>query len=87
VRLSKLTKDFHTLDDVIAALGEPDIDQPTGMIVTTPERDGKPGTTKAYRMMIYTRLSDVAEVHVLVYAKDNLAIHFQGKEVNPKVKP
>ena len=31
--------------------------------------------------MIYTKLSDVADVHVLIYPNDRVAISFQGKEI------
>ena len=36
IRLSKLTKDLRTIDEVRGALGESDFDSPTGLVVTTP---------------------------------------------------
>lgn len=81
VRLSELTKDMRTIQDVTAALGEPDISQPIGVVSTSPERDGKPETTQTYRAMVYTKLSDIADVHVTVYPTDKVAIQFQGKAV------
>jgi len=85
IRLSKSTKDLHTIDDVIAALGEPDIREPTGVIMTTPERDGNPEKTQVYPMMTYTGLSKAANVVVTVYANDSVRIHFEGKEVKANV--
>ncbi len=80
-RLCDLTKGTRTLQDVTAAFGEPEIRQPVGMVVTMPERDGSPETTKSYPVLIYTKLSDIANVHVTVYPTDKVAISFQGKAV------
>jgi hypothetical protein len=80
-RLCELTKDLHTVQDVAAAFGESDIKQPVGMMITTPERDGKPETTQSYPVMIYTKLSDTADVHVTIYPTDSVGISFQGKAV------
>lgn len=78
-RLAQLTKELQTVQDVIAAFGEPDIGQPVGIIVVTREKEGVPETTQAYPVMIYTRLSAVADVHVTVYPADKVGISFQGK--------
>ncbi len=51
------------------------------MTITTPERDGRPETTQSHPVMIYTRLSETADVHVIVYPTDRVGISFQGKEV------
>jgi hypothetical protein len=80
-RLCELTKDMRTLQDVMAALGEPDIKQPVGIVITKPERDGKPGSTQSYPVMIYESVSDVADVHVTIYPTDRVGISFQGKAV------
>jgi hypothetical protein len=80
-RLCELTKSMRTIQDVTAAFGEPDIKQPVGMVITKPERDGKPETTQSYPVMIYTKLSDIADVHVTIYPTDRVGISFQGKGV------
>jgi len=80
-RLSGLTKDLRTVQDVAMAFGEPDIRQPIGMMQTIPERDGKPETTQSYPVMIYTKLSETADVHVTIYPADRVGISFQGKAV------
>ena len=78
-RLVTLTKDMHTVEDVTHAFGEPDIRQPVGIVITEQERDGKPETTQSYPVLIYTKLSDIADVHVKVYPTDRVGISFQGK--------
>jgi hypothetical protein len=80
-RLCSLTKDMRTVQEVIASFGEPDIRQPVGMTITTPEREGKPETTQSYPVMIYNKLSDVADVHITIYPADRVGISFQGKAV------
>lgn len=80
-RLCELTKNLRTVDAVIAALGQPDIRHAVGLIAGTPERDGKPETTQGYPTMIYSRLSDTANIEVLVYPTDKVAITFVGKSI------
>ena len=80
-RLCELTKDLRTVDAVIAALGQPDIRHPVGLITGTPERDGKPETTQGYPMMIYSKISDTANIEVVVYPDDKVAITFVGKSI------
>jgi hypothetical protein len=78
-RLIDLTQNLKTLDEVLAAFGPPDCDQPTGFIKVIPERDGKPETTERFRVLIYEKLSDTANVRVTVYPTDRVGIGFQGK--------
>jgi hypothetical protein len=78
-RLSTLTKDMHAVEDVTRAFGEPDIRQPIGVTITEPERDGKPETTQSYPVLIYTKQSEIADVHVTVYPTDRVGISFWGK--------
>jgi hypothetical protein len=93
-RPTDLTKDLRTLQDVIAALGEPDV-KGLSMTVTTPEKEGKPETTQAYPVRTYSKLSDTANVNVQIYPSDRVAITFQGKpmlvqqthEVHSAAKP
>jgi hypothetical protein len=80
-RLTNLTKDMRTVQEVTGTFGEPDIHQPVGCVITTPERDGKPETTESYPVMIYTKLSEIADVHVTIYPADRVGISFQGKGV------
>ena len=77
-RLTELTKNLRTVQDVVAALGEPDI-KGLSMAVTTPEKEGMPETTQSYPVMTYSNLSDIANVNVQVYPTERVAITFQGK--------
>jgi hypothetical protein len=79
-RLYDLTKDLRTMQDVIAVFGEPDAGPPMGKIVTIPpEKEGMPETTERYPIRTYSKLSDVADVHVTVYSANKIEITFQGK--------
>jgi hypothetical protein len=78
-RLSELTRTLRTIQEVTAAFGDPDISEPSGMVVTTPARDGRPESTQSYPVMTYTRLSEVADVRVTILPTDRVAISFQGK--------
>ena len=80
-RLVQLTKDMRNLQDVTIAFGEPEIKHQVGMVITKPEREGKPETTQSYPVMIYEKLSDTADVHVTIYPTDRVGISFQGKAV------
>jgi hypothetical protein len=71
---------LKTLDDVLAVFGQPDLDQPTGLVKIVPEREGKPETTERFRVLIYQNLSDTADVRVTVHPDDRVGIGFQGKE-------
>jgi hypothetical protein len=78
-RLFELTKELLTVQDVIAAFGEPDARRPFGMMVFSTEKEGTPATTQSYPMMIYSKLSEVADVHVTVYPTDKVGITFEAK--------
>ena len=80
-RLCELTKEMRTIQDVTDAFGDPDTKQHIGVVVTKPERDGKPETTQSYPVMIYRKLSDTADVHVTIYPDDRVGISFHGKAV------
>jgi len=96
-RLCDLTKELRTVQDVIAAFGEPDNRWPMGKVVTIPEKEGIPETTQSYPAMTYTKLSDAANVNVTVYPTDRVGISFQGKPMliqqtheakcSPRAKP
>jgi hypothetical protein len=81
-RLSKLTENIHTLEDALRGLGEPDVDDPNGMVVTTPERGGNPETTEVFRVLTYKKLSKTADVFVSVLPNGRVAhISFGGKYI------
>ncbi|MEK6322671.1 MAG: hypothetical protein AABN33_13425 [Acidobacteriota bacterium] len=78
-RLAELTKSLKRLDDVTAALGEPDRDEAAGLIVTRPKSEGRPPETQAYRTLTYTGLSETADVRVTFYTDERVEITFCGK--------
>jgi hypothetical protein len=80
-RLVELTKHLRTLDDVLREFGQPDNDHAASRGETTPEQEGKPETTRFYRRLIYTQLSQTADIHVTVHPTDRVATTFLGKYV------
>ena len=77
-RLAELTRDLRTVQDVIAALGEPDL-KGLSVTVTTPAGEDKPETTQTYPVMTYSKLSGTANINVQIFPTDRVAITFQGK--------
>ena len=80
-RLAKLTQDLATVPAVLAALGKPDRDNPAGLMRTSPERDGQPPETRAFRTLLYTALSDTANVQVVVQDNERVTFSFLGKYI------
>jgi hypothetical protein len=80
-RLCVLTKPLRTVKAVLGVFGKPDIKQPLGTVITTPERDGKPESSQSCPSMIYTKLSDTADIHVTIYPNDRVGFSFHGKPV------
>jgi len=78
-RLFELTKNLQTVQDVIAAFGEPDTRRPFGMMVVATGPEGAPQTTQSYPMMVYSKLSPSADVHVTIYPMEKVGITFQSK--------
>ena len=76
-RLCDVTKNLRTVQDVTSAFGEPDTR--SDMVVTTPKTKGMPETTQSYPVMTYTKLSDIANVHVKIHPTDRVEITFQTK--------
>ncbi len=83
-RLDILCKDIYTLDDAINILGRPDQDDPKGVIVQSPEKDGNPPSTRSYRTLTYENLSKTVAVHITDYLKDRVFVEYQGKCIESK---
>jgi hypothetical protein len=77
-RLTELTQDLRTVQEVTAALGEPDV-KGLRLTVTTPEKEIQPETTQSYPALTYSKLSDTAIINIQVYPDDKVGITFQGK--------
>jgi hypothetical protein len=78
-RLNMLTGHLKTLEEVLAAFGPPDYDNPTGTGVTKDDETGRP-VTKYYRTLTYTGLSSAANVNVEVHVDDRVQFSFMPKE-------
>ncbi len=78
-RLSKMTQPLRSLEEVLATLGTPDEDLPTGAMTQSPEKDGQPGETRVYRVLRYKSLSATVLVSVKVDSQDRVSIIFSGK--------
>ncbi len=78
-RLNMLTGHLKTLEEVLAAFGPPDYDNPTGTGVTKDDEAGRP-VTKFYRQLTYTGLSPTANVDVVVHVDDRVQFSFMPKE-------
>jgi hypothetical protein len=82
-RLFALTEKFKTVADVVGSLGQPDRDSARGIVVGAPERDGQAPKLTAHRVLVYSKLSEVADVHAEVYPEDRVAISLHGKHIGP----
>jgi hypothetical protein len=78
-RLLGLNRNFKNADEVISALGPPDADQPLGGMEMHPESDGRPPWVTAHRVLVYTHLSEVADLYVSVYPSGGVGFGLQGK--------
>lgn len=77
-RLLYLTKDMQTVQDVIHALGEPDFRFPVGIVVSKTDKDDLE-MTQSYPTMMYTKVSETADLHVTVYPTDRVSVCIQRK--------
>jgi len=86
-RLHLLTENILTEEDMRAIHGEPDSVFPTSGSMTTPGSDTEaPETTIGGRWLIYTNLSETAEVRIRISRYGKLRFSFSGKYLGPKQK-
>jgi len=83
-RLRALTANIKTIQDALDHLGKPDIDNPSGIMITTPANGAQPPTTESFRVLTYEGLSDVADIHITDYVNKGLRVSYQGKYIGPK---
>lgn len=67
------------MKEVISKFGEPDLRMSTCHATITPERDGQPEKAQSFPAMVYSNLSEVAEVRVMVYPMGRVEFWFSGK--------
>jgi hypothetical protein len=78
-RLGRLTRDIHTIDDVLREFGEPDADYPQGTGTGIPGKDGQPDQFQWHRLLRYEGLSKTATVNVTVYPSGEVGFAYLGK--------
>lgn len=83
-RLNELLKDIKTMDDAIEKLGRPEIDNPHGCIIQSKQTEKCPTITQNYRSLMYSNLSDVANVILTDFHKERIHISYQGKFLGVK---
>jgi len=81
-RLIELTRPLKTLQETLAALGEPESDREASTIITQPEKDGLPEEARAYRTLTYDGLSDTVRVKAGVNGMEQVAFVFCGKLID-----
>ena len=83
-RICELFHGLTNLDEVITRLGSPDHDMPRGRTKTWPEREGQPPTVEYFRTLIYSRLSESAEVRVSERRHHGFDVELIGKPLVAK---
>lgn len=78
-RLTELLRGIRSLDDAVRMLGPPDRDEPHAITQRMPEKSGKPPAIESFRMLVYSELSETAEVWITDYRERGLSVRLQGK--------
>ncbi|WP_425399677.1 DUF6980 family protein [Aeoliella sp.] len=78
-RLLTILRACKNVEDVLAALGPPDRDDPTGCSSTTFEEVDCPPQITIERLLVYENLSDVADVHVTERPNGKIGFSISGK--------
>jgi hypothetical protein len=86
-RLYELFSNIKTLDEVLQQFGEATFDLPDGDGTERPEKGGKPPAIERFRTLVYSNLSEVADVRVTDYHKDRVHVTLVGKYIGkPQTK-
>ncbi len=80
-RLNQLLVGIKSVEDAFRVLGRADHDDPHGLTVQQPEREGAAPTRRGYRSLTYSQLSETAEVILTDYPASGLHVTFQGKYI------
>ena len=83
-RLVSLCKDIRTFDDAMRVFGPPDQDMPSGLMLEVVNESGSSEST-FHRVIVYTGLSDAADVRFTHTLGDQVSTSFQGKYLGEKV--
>ena len=82
-RIRKLFDGLKSATDVIQRHGPPERDLLNSFVSQTPENGATPPVSRAYRYLVYSKLSDTADVHIIEYP-DRLGISLHGKYTGPR---
>jgi hypothetical protein len=80
-RLQELTRNIHTVPEMLAKLGTPDEDLQSGQGHTISAGDGEAPRTEFFRTLRYTQLSDSAVVDAVVYPPERVHFVFVAKHI------
>jgi hypothetical protein len=83
-RIRELFDGLKSVTEVIQRHGPPEIDRINAVVSRTPERGAQPPVSSAYRYLVYSNLSDYADVHVVEYP-DRVGLSMMGKYTGPRV--
>ena len=78
-RLLDLFAEVGTIEDAIKKFGTPETDLSHGVGHRTPETEDRPPVQEWFRNVVFTNLSQVADIHVTDYHKDRVHVRLQGK--------
>ena len=76
-RLRNLTSSIKTINDAIEILGPPEVDSYEEVI--SPEKKDVPEKRQAFRCIVYSNLSDTADIRITDYYRDTVSIVFESK--------
>lgn len=83
-RLRALGDELRSLEDVIAKLGPPTHDQRRGLVTHSPECDEKPAEVHGYRVLVYSNLSETANVRFTDYGPGRgVHMSLESKYIGP----
>jgi hypothetical protein len=79
--LFELTSKLKSVPEVLATLGPPSREEPHGLMTMDPDSEERPGAIRAFRNLVYTNHSEVAEIHVVVGRDDQVWVELRGKYI------
>ena len=86
-RLVELTRNLKSVDQAIRALGRPDRIVAGGLRVRTPPKGRRPPRVQDYRVLIFTKMSDTADVELADGGPEGISFSFCGKYLGKQQRP
>ena len=85
-RLARLLAPVRTARGALKRLGKPQRDDPAGIRMHTPEADGRPPGVRHHRVLVYEKLSDVADVWFTEGPDGRVSWQLMGKQIARRSK-